>query len=302
MFGWLGGRFAVAGLRKFAYSGGFAQTSTGKLLTIRRLAIRGPLTCSSCPGVSLMLRLARFFLPLLLVLSCAFAWAEDKLPAPAAPAEPEGMKALFNGKDLEGWDGDPRLWSVKDGVIRGETTSEAKADGNTFLVWKGGTLEDFELRIKFKIDHGNSGIQFRSELLPPNENAQNKWVVKGYQAEVENTPGKVGFLYHERGRGYLCNVGEQVAMGEDGKPKVVGKLGEKDEIAKLYNNSDWNEYVIICKGNHVRHFLNGVQTVDMTDNDPKGRHMSGILALQIHAGPPMWVEFKDIRLKQLPKE
>jgi len=168
-------------------------------------------------------------------------------------------------------------------------------------VWKDGKLDDFELRIKFKIDHGNSGIQYRSELLPAKEDAQNKWVVKGYQAEVENTPGKVGFLYHERGRGYLNNVGDKVEIGEDGKPKTVGKLGEQAEIAKTYNKSDWNEYVIRCEGNHVQHWLNGFQTVDLIDNDPKGRCMDGILALQIHAGPPMWVEFKDIRLKQLGK-
>jgi hypothetical protein len=211
------------------------------------------------------------------------------------------MKKIFNGENLDGWEGDTRLWKVEGGVIRGETTDEAQTQGNTFLVWKEGKLEDFELRIKFKIDHGNSGIQYRSELLPADENAQNKWVVKGYQAEVENAPGKVGFLYHERGRGYLCNVGEKVEIGEDGKPQVVGQLGKQDEIAKTYNKSDWNEYVIIAKGNHVQHWLNGFQTVDMTDNDPKNRHMDGVLALQIHSGPPMWVEFKDIRLKQVEK-
>jgi hypothetical protein len=230
----------------------------------------------------------------------SWARAEDG-PSPAAPPEPEGMKKIFNGENLDGWEGDTRLWKVVDGVIRGETTADAQTQGNTFLVWKDGKLEDFELRIKFKIDHGNSGIQYRSELLPAKEDAQNKWVVKGYQAEVENTPGKAGFLYHEKGRAFLNNVGDKVEIGEDGKPKVVGQLGKKDEIAKTYNKSDWNEYVIRCEGNHVQHWLNGFQTVDLTDNDVKGRCMSGILALQIHAGPPMWVEFKDIRLKQLPK-
>ncbi|MBL7154833.1 MAG: DUF1080 domain-containing protein, partial [Phycisphaerae bacterium] len=101
--------------------------------------------------------------------------------------------SLFNGKDLSGWDGDSRLWSVKDGVIHGETTPEEPARGNTFLIWRDGKPKDFELRLRFRIENGNSGVQYRSKEV-------DKWVVSGYQAEVENNPGKVGFLYHERGR------------------------------------------------------------------------------------------------------
>lgn len=226
-------------------------------------------------------------------------------PSPAAPAEPADMKALFNGKDLTGWEGDPRLWSAKDGAIRGETTTENPTKGNTFLLYRGGEgmppveLKDFELRLSFRIERGNSGVQYRSKHLPPKEGDQNKWVVSGYQAEVANSPGKAGFLYHEKGRGALNQVGDKVEVGEDGKPKVVGQLGNRNAIAATYKKADWNDYVIICEGNHVRHYLNGVQTVDLIDNDPKGRLMSGILALQIHAGPPMWVEFKNLRIKHL---
>jgi len=245
-----------------------------------------------------MLRHAPYFFTAALALLVAPVHADDA-PKPTAPPEPKDMKPLFNGKDLEGWDGNMKLWSVKDGVVRGETTKENNTKGNTFLIWKGGTLEDFELRLSFRIKGGNSGIQYRSKRVE--KDAANDWVVSGYQAEVEDTPGKVGFLYHERGRGYLCNVGEKVEIGEDGKPKVVGKLGEKAEIGKTYKKSDWNDYVIIGKGNHLQHFLNGIQTVDVVDNDPKNGALSGILALQIHAGPPMLVEFKDVRLKQLEK-
>jgi hypothetical protein len=235
-------------------------------------------------------------LALLLLLPVA-ARAVDA-PSPEAPAEPEGMTKLFNADTFEkDWDGDRRLWSLKDGVVRGETTKENVAKGNTFLIWKGGTLGDFELRVSFRIKGGNSGIQYRAKQVDE-KNKDNQWVIAGYQAEVEDTPGKVGFLYHERGRGYLCNVGEKVEVGENGKPKVTGKLGEKDAIGKTYKKSDWNDYVIIAEGNHIRHYLNGVQTVDVTDNDPKNRALSGVLALQIHAGPPMVVEFKDARLKQ----
>jgi hypothetical protein len=207
------------------------------------------------------------------------------------------MSALFDEKSFEkDWDGDRNLWSLSDGVVRGETTKEHPAKGNTFLVWRGDTIGDFELRITFRIKGGNSGIQYRSKQVDGG-NKDNRWVISGYQAEVEDTPGKVGFLYHERGRAYLCNVGEKVEVGEDGKPKVIGKLGEQDAIGKTYKKSDWNDYVIIAEGNHLRHYLNGVQTVDLVDNDPKGRALSGVLALQLHAGPPMVVEFKNGRIK-----
>lgn len=240
-----------------------------------------------------MHRLPVFALSCSLLHVCRIFAAEP--PEPTAPSEPAGMVQLFNGKDLSGWEGNTRLWSIREGVVRGETTAENTTKGNTFLIWRGGTLKDFELRLSFRIDHGNSGVQYRSKQV---DSKDNQWVISGYQAEVENTPGKVGFLYHEKGRAYLCNVGEKVVVGEDGKPQVVGKLGEKDAIGATYKKSDWNDYVIIAQGNHLRHYLNDIQTVDLIDNDPKGRAMEGVLALQIHAGPPMWVEFKDVRLKQ----
>jgi hypothetical protein len=234
---------------------------------------------------------------LALALTAPLSRGDDELKV-TAPKEPDGMKELLNGKDLTGWDGDPRFWSIKDGVVKGETTKENPTKGNTFLIWKDGTLEDFELRLSFKINSGNSGVQYRSKHLPAKEKDENRWVVSGYQAEVENTPGKVGFLYHERGRGYLANVGEKVEIGEDGKPKVVGAIGKKDVIGGTYKKGDWNDYVIIARGNHLAHYLNGYQTIDVIDNDPKGSLATGVLALQLHAGNPMVVEFKNVRLKQ----
>ncbi len=238
---------------------------------------------------------------------------------PTAPPEPPGMKLLCNGKDLTGWEGDKRLWSVKDGAIRGETTQENPTYGNTFLLYVGDqgkpvVFKDFELRLSFRIDHGNAGVQFRSSHKPFKDSDKNKWVVAGYQAEVANSPGQAGFLYHESGRASLVNVGDKVEIGEDGKPRVVGKLGDKEDIAKTYKKSDWNDYVIRCEGNRVRHWLNGIQTIELTDNDAEpandrngkpnpylARCMEGILALQIHAGPPMWVDYKDVRIKELNK-
>ncbi|UCC98450.1 MAG: DUF1080 domain-containing protein [Phycisphaerales bacterium] len=217
----------------------------------------------------------------------------------------EGWVSLFNGKDLTGWDGDSRLWSVKDGVIHGQTTLTNPARGNTFLIWRGGILKDFELKIEFRIENGNSGIQYRSKEV-------DKWVVSGYQAEVENNPGKVGFLYHERGRGWLVNVGDFMVIDENGTKTVVGNISDRDELIKAgyYKEKDWNEYHIIAQGNHLKHYLNGYQTMELVDNDRltdpndskdrKGAATEGILALQIHAGPPMVVQFKDIRVRHLP--
>jgi hypothetical protein len=214
----------------------------------------------------------------------------------ATRAAEADFKPIFNGHDLAGWDGDPRLWAVKAGAIRGETAlPDRMTKGNTFLVWRGGAPKDFELKVKFRIQNGNSGIQYRSKEV-------SKWVLSGYQAEVENKQGKVGFLYHEKGRKYLANVGEVVVVGPDGQPRVTGSLGDKqrDFIAKgYYREKDWNEYVIIAKGSHLEHWLNGFKTIEVDDQDPKGRALEGLIALQIHAGPPMVVEFKDIFLKNL---
>ena len=223
---------------------------------------------------------------------CCFATAI--IMASVAQGVDPDFQPIFNGKDLTGWDGDPRFWSVKDGAIRGETTLKALPLGNTFLIWRGGTLRDFELRVKFRIQNGNSGIQYRSK-------DRGKWVVSGYQAEVENKQGKVGFLYEEKGRKYLANVGESVEMALSGERKVTGAIANKEDLIKrgYYKPKDWNEYLIVAKGNHIEQTLNGFKTIDLIDNDEKGRSLEGILALQIHAGPPMIVEFKDILLKNL---
>ncbi len=225
------------------------------------------------------------------------AWAGDSDSS-------EGWVSLFNGKDLTGWEGDLRLWSVKDGVIHGQTTLTNPAKGNTFLIWRGGMLKDFELKIKFRLENGNSGVQYRSKEV-------SQWVVSGYQAEVENSPGKVGFLYHERGRGWLVNVGDFMVIDEKGNKNVVGNVSDKDELVKAgyYKEKDWNEYLIVGRGNHVIHYLNGYPTMELVDNDrltnpsdakdTKGAAREGILALQIHAGPPMVVQFKDIQVRHL---
>ncbi|MDY0170328.1 MAG: DUF1080 domain-containing protein [Thermoguttaceae bacterium] len=220
-----------------------------------------------------------------------------------APAEPPDMVRIFNGTDLAGWDGDPELWSVRDGAIRGETTPEKPAKGNTFLIWKGGTTKDFDLRMSFRLDAANnSGIQYRSKHITEG-NVRNPWVVRGYQHEIRNQvvlPSVAGFIYDEGGkRGRICLVGEVATWEADSGKQVTGTLIDAEEFPKLFKLDDWNEAVIIAKGNHIRHYLNGRLILDFTDNDPQLALLDGILALQLHAGKPFWVEFKDIRIKAI---
>jgi hypothetical protein len=204
------------------------------------------------------------------------------------------FRSLFNGNDLSGWDGDKRFWSARDGVIRGETTLGALPKTNTFLIWRGGAPGDFELRLKFRIQNGNSGVQYRSREI-------GRWTAAGYQAEIENRQGKVGFLYEEKGRKFLARVGEKVRVDDSGKPQVVGSLGDvkRDFVDRgYYREKEWNEYVITAQGNRLEHRLNGFQTIELVDDDTARRAASGLLALQIHVGPPMLVEFKDILLRE----
>jgi len=223
------------------------------------------------------------------------------LIAAALPAaEPEtGFKSIFNGKDLTGWDGNPKLWSVKDGAILGQTTAENPIKGNTFLIWTNGEVGDFELRCSFKItannDKGfaNSGIQYRSQILDPAN-----WVVGGYQADMEAGQTYTGILYEERmTRGIMAGRGEKVVWGKDCQKQVTGSLGASAELQAAIKQGDWNDYVVIAKGNHLQHFINGKQTIDVTDECEAKRAMKGILALQLHAGQPMSVQFKNLRLK-----
>jgi hypothetical protein len=219
-----------------------------------------------------------------------------------APAEPEGMKCIFNGTDLTDWSGDPRLWSVKDGAIHGETTAENPAQGNTFLIWTGGVLKDFELRLSFRCTAtNNSGIQYRSKHIQ-DDRVRNKWVVRGYQHEIRNEvklPSVSGFIYDEGGkRGRICLVGEKAVWGEDGKKQVLDTLIDAEGFKKLFKLDDWNDVVIIAQGNRIRHYMNGVLTLDFSDS-PQQALLEGVLALQLHAGKPMWAEYKNIRIKAI---
>lgn len=203
----------------------------------------------------------------------------------------EQSQSLFNGKDLSGWAGKSEFWTVKDGAIFGQTTKDKPTKGNTFLVWQGGEVADFVLKAKVRFSGNNSGVQYRSELVG---NADD-FVVKGYQADLHPKPEYFGMLYAEKWRGIVAQRFQRVIVGQDGKSQIVGEVGDKNQ--KLVD-SEWNELTIIAFGNRQVHLVNSVVTMDLTDNHPEAKR-KGILALQLHAGAPMTVEFKDISLKNL---
>ncbi len=221
---------------------------------------------------------------------------------PSLPAESPELKSIFDGNSLAGWDGDPRLWSAKDGVLRGETTAEHAAQGNTFLIWRGGTTADFELRLSFRCNAtNNSGIQYRSRHAT-GEDLKNSWVLRGYQHELRNElklPNVAGFIYGEGlpGRGRICLVGEQARM-VDGKKEVTAQLIDNDDYRQLFHLDDWNEVVIIARQRRLQHWLNGRLILDFTDS-PELALTDGLLGLQLHAGQPMWAEFKELRIRTL---
>jgi len=180
------------------------------------------------------------------------------------------FKPLLDGRSLEGWHGDPALWSVEDGMIVG-STDEKQIERNSFLAIKQ-PYANFVLRLKFKMRNGNSGVQIRSKQ-------HDDYVVRGYQADIAD--GRyMGILYEEGGRGILADV----------KP---------EEIMQHVNKDDWNEYVITADGPHIKQVLNGHTTADYTEESDVGA-TSGIIALQLHVGPKMKIWFKDLEIKELP--
>jgi Domain of Unknown Function (DUF1080) len=206
---------------------------------------------------------------------------------------PEGFKAVFNGRDLTDWEGSPSYWSVEDGCLAG------KADGtlkfNRFIVWRGGTVRNFELRVKVWVSPtGNSGLQYRGTERPD----LGESVVTGYQCDVvANRPDYNGMLYEERGRRILAHTGEKVIIDTMGQPWVVGQFPLKG-----FNPGEWHDYRVLAEGNHQRHWIDGHPTVDVIDLDEKGRKLDGVLAVQVHVGPPMSIRYKDFFLKELPDD
>jgi Domain of Unknown Function (DUF1080) len=211
-----------------------------------------------------------------------------------APDDHTGFEAIFDSKTLNGWDGDSAVWRVENGEIIGESTAEKPLKANTFLIWRGGQPKDFELKLEYRINSTNSGIQYRSVELPD----VGKWVLKGYQADIDFQNTYTGQLYEERGRGFLAMRG-QMTLLQPGKKGKIADLRSGDDLKGSIKVNDWNHFHIIARGNVLTHILNGILMAEAIDDDAAGRAMSGLIGFQMHVGPPMKVEFRNIWLKNL---
>jgi hypothetical protein len=210
-----------------------------------------------------------------------------------------GFVSIFDGATLKGWDGDPSLWRVENGAIVGQSTEQNPVKQNTFLIWRGGEPADFELKLEFRMDSTNSGVQIRSVQLPPGPDI-GKWVMKGYQADIDFANQYTGQIYEERGRGFLAMRGQAVYVPEGGRPRVIGNLQQSaDELKAIVRTNGWNQVHIIARGNTLIQILNGAVTSMVIDDDSKNRALSGLVGLQMHVGPPMKAEFRNIWLKRL---
>lgn len=253
--------------------------------------------------------------------------AQELTPPPGTPdtrTDP-GFVPVFNGQDLTGWDGDEGLWSVQDGAIVGQTSDTTPIAYNKFLVWADGELDDFELKLEYRIESGNSGIQVRS-FLREGKDAEGKPLshsVAGYQADLDAARGWTGANYGEGFGGVLAKRGESVVLrmaappappaaaaqpasapppAQPAKPQLAREVkvfGDGEALKAIIREKDWNEFHIIAQGNHIQHRVNGTLMCEVTDERPEAR-AKGILALQLHKGPAMKVEFRNIQLKRLP--
>lgn len=219
-------------------------------------------------------------------------------PEPAAGDEP-GFRPLFDGKTLEGWEGNPKYWRVENGCLTGEITPETLLNSNTFIIWRGASPKDFELKVDFRITPGgNSGINYRSVVVPDAVTPDNKFAMRGYQFDIDGRNNYTGQNYEEKGRLFLALRGEVTHVLGTQKPIVTASVGDPKDLAGFIT-SDFNAAHIIARGNVLMHFLNGHLMSMVIDDDPVGRMLEGQIGVQVHVGPPMKVEYRNFRLKTL---
>ncbi len=225
----------------------------------------------------------------------------------------DGFVSIFDGKTLDNWKGDPTYWKVENGNLVGEVTPTTLLKKNTFIIWQGGQPGDFELKAEFRITkNGNSGINYRSELLD-----SVPFALRGYQADIDGQNRYTGQNYEERKRTTLAYRGEKALMTSQSNPEeegslganvknnawqnreVIASLGDSDSLKTKIKEEGWNECHLIIKGNRLQHYINGILMSDVTDNDAVNRKSSGLIGVQVHVGPPMKVEYRNIQLKKL---
>lgn len=239
---------------------------------------------------------------LLAALSCPMVLAPMHAAVSVPKSDPlDGFKPIFDGKSLDGWQGDPAYWHVESGCMVGVVTPETLLTQNSFIIWRGGEPEDFEMKVTYRVSsQGNSGVNYRSDEMPGVA-----WALRGPQADIDGEipTGKrkvrhTGQIYEERGRTFLALRG-QIVRAEDGKlPQLLGSLGESEDLSRIIKNGEWNEYHLIARGSTLVHILNG-RVVSIVIDDAKSRPRKGLIGVQVHVGPPMKIEYREILLKTL---
>ena len=232
------------------------------------------------------------------LLSGQFVPKQSDRPKPLAGDEP-GFSSIFDGKSLAGWEGDPKYWRVADGVMLGEITPETIIKSNTFIIWRGGSPKDFELKVDYRITSGgNSGINYRSVVVPDKVTPSNQFAMRGYQCDIDGQNRYTGNNYEEKGRLFLAERGSVTHVTGTEPPVILSTLGDNKEMAALIT-SDWNSIHLIIRGNILMHIMNGHLMSVTIDDDAAGRMMEGLIGVQVHVGPPMKVEYKNWRIKNL---
>jgi len=203
---------------------------------------------------------------------------------------------------FQDWDGDPKFWRVENGVIVGESAADKTVGPNTFLIWRGGAPGDFELKAEIRMSSTNSGIQYRSRMIPPAEGLPSgqtghAWRLAGYQMDMDFDNVYPGQLYEEAGRGFLAERGTITYIAPDGTKGAIGQLKTADELKASFKPGEWNTFHLIARGNTLIHIVNGLVTAVCIDDDLKGRSMAGLIGFQLHAGPPMKLEIRNVAIK-----
>ena len=215
----------------------------------------------------------------------------------AMDGDESGFSPIFDGNSLNGWEGNPKYWRVEAGALVGEITPENVVKSNTFIIWRGGRPKDFELKLDYRITaNGNSGINYRSASVPDPVTPENKFALRGYQFDVDGAKRYVGNNYEEKGRLFVGVRGQLTRIVGHRPPVVLSTIGDAAELAAVAKD-DWNAVHLIIRGNTMIHILNGRLMSVTVDDDVANRPSDGLLGVQVHVGPPMKVEYRDIRLK-----
>jgi hypothetical protein len=225
-----------------------------------------------------------------------YAPKQSDRPEPMVGDEP-GFHSIFDGQTLAGWDGDPKYWRVENGSVVGEITPATVIKSNTFIIWRGGRPKDFELKLDYRItSEGNSGINYRSAVVPDPVTRGNKFAMRGYQCDIDGRKRYSGNNYEEKGRLFLALRGQLTRVVGGRPPILVSTIGDATELAAVVTD-DWNSVHLMARGNTLTHIINGRVMSVAVDDDAQNRATEGLIGVQVHVGPPMKVEYRNIRLK-----